>query len=172
MYRVPDKRYRRGWRYTPEGLHRRRVRRLWAGAVVVGLALLIASPHVAGPIVVVAIGAAVVWKIIRVKRPEQAPASWQTPYEVPAYGVPQDRPLGETRQREPIANEVKAAVWQRDGGRCRHCGISDHDAVASTGQHLAYDHIVPFSQNGANTVGNLQLLCTSCNSRKGNRFVG
>lgn len=82
------------------------------------------------------------------------------------------RPAGEVRQREPIRPEVKRAVWVRDGGRCQHCGITDRAAVAATGRHLAYDHIIPFSKNGADTAGNLQLLCTSCNSRKGNRFTG
>lgn len=65
------------------------------------------------------------------------------------------------RQREAIPREVKLAVWKRDGGRCVECG-SDFD--------LQYDHVIPFSMNGASTVQNLQLLCAPCNQSKGGRL--
>jgi 5-methylcytosine-specific restriction endonuclease McrA len=61
-------------------------------------------------------------------------------------------------RRESIAREVKLAVWQRDGGRCRDCG-SDFD--------LQYDHVIPLSMGGASSVQNLQLLCGDCNRAKG-----
>ena len=57
-----------------------------------------------------------------------------------------------------IPQEVKTAVWQRDGGRCRQCGAQ---------QYLEFDHIIPFSKGGASTVNNVQLLCRMCNSKKG-----
>jgi len=38
--------------------------------------------------------------------------------------------------------------------------------------HLHYDHIVPFSRNGTDTVNNIQLLCEPCNLAKGNRYTG
>jgi hypothetical protein len=62
------------------------------------------------------------------------------------------------RQRTPIARDVKQAVFTRDGGRCVECR-SDFD--------LQYDHVIPFSMGGADTVQNLQLLCSSCNQHKG-----
>jgi hypothetical protein len=65
------------------------------------------------------------------------------------------------RKRDPIPRDVKLAVWNRDEGRCVECG-SDFD--------LQYDHIIPFSMNGANTVENLQLLCARCNQHKGGRI--
>lgn len=46
----------------------------------------------------------------------------------------------------------------RDGGRCRQCG--------STAQ-LHFDHVIPISRGGANTVANIQLLCGACNRAKG-----
>ena len=57
-----------------------------------------------------------------------------------------------------IPQDVKAAVWQRDGGRCRRCGAQ---------QYLEFDHIIPVSKGGANTVNNVQLLCRMCNAKKG-----
>ena len=35
---------------------------------------------------------------------------------------------------------------------------------------LEYDHIIPYSKGGANTVKNLRLLCRTCNRLKGDRI--
>jgi len=60
-----------------------------------------------------------------------------------------------------IPQHVKAAVYQRDQGRCIQCG-SD--------QYLEFDHIIPWSKGGASSVDNLQLLCRGCNALKGDRL--
>lgn len=60
-----------------------------------------------------------------------------------------------------IPQAVKAAVWQRDNGKCAQCGASDY---------LEYDHIIPFSKGGATSTNNLQLLCRRCNLSKGDRL--
>lgn len=65
---------------------------------------------------------------------------------------------GETRH---IPQDVKVAVWQRDGGRCVQCGSDSY---------LEYDHIIPYSKGGASTVANLQLLCRNCNLQKRDRI--
>lgn len=67
-------------------------------------------------------------------------------------------PSSNTRQ---IPQHVKTAVWQRDGGRCVECGDM---------RSLEYDHNIPFSKGGANSINNIQLLCRSCNARKGSRI--
>jgi hypothetical protein len=64
-------------------------------------------------------------------------------------------------RREAIPRAVQREVWQRDGGRCVECG---------TKERLCFDHIVPFSRGGSNSVRNLQLLCEGCNGTKGNRI--
>ena len=61
-------------------------------------------------------------------------------------------------RRAPIPSDIKAAVWQRDGGRCVDCGAT---------RELEFDHVIPVSMGGAHTVRNLQLLCVSCNAAKG-----
>lgn len=45
-------------------------------------------------------------------------------------------------------------------GRCAHCGKSLKD-----GYHV--DHIEPIARGGSNAPENLQLLCPTCNKRKG-----
>jgi hypothetical protein len=60
--------------------------------------------------------------------------------------------------RQPIPPSVKQAVYVRDGGRCVTCGVD---------QQLEFDHVIPHSRGGADSVGNLQLLCLACNRSKG-----
>jgi hypothetical protein len=60
--------------------------------------------------------------------------------------------------RGAIPDDVKQLVWNRDGGRCRHCG---------SGAELQYDHVIPVALGGASTPENLQVLCGPCNRRKG-----
>jgi 5-methylcytosine-specific restriction endonuclease McrA len=69
--------------------------------------------------------------------------------------------VGAGGQRRPIPQSVKAAVWQRDGGRCAECGST---------VHLEFDHIIPVARGGADTERNLQLLCLDCNRRKSARI--
>ena len=63
-----------------------------------------------------------------------------------------------------IPQDVKTAVWQRDGGKCVHCGASGPGAC------LEYDHDIPHSKGGANTLSNVQLLCRKCNGEKGDKI--
>jgi len=65
-------------------------------------------------------------------------------------------------RRRQIPDEVKEDVWQRDGGRCVKCGATDY---------LEFDHVIPFSQGGANSEKNVQLLCRRCNLAKGGELV-
>lgn len=85
--------------------------------------------------------------------------------------VPDGRPLGEERKRSSIPKSVKQEVWRRDGGRCRKCGITDDESMNRTGEHLQYDHIWPWSLNGADSAGNIQLLCGTCNRAKSSNFL-
>ncbi len=74
---------------------------------------------------------------------------------IPAPGS--DAPVGE-RNTRVIPQDVRIKVSVRDGGKCRQCGSSED---------LHFDHVIPWSKGGANTVNNIQLLCGRCNRRKG-----
>ncbi len=65
------------------------------------------------------------------------------------------------RATRHIPQDVKRQVFQRDQGKCRQCGSR---------VHLEFDHEIPHSKGGANTVNNVQLLCRSCNLAKGDRI--
>lgn len=65
---------------------------------------------------------------------------------------------GKAHRRHSIPDEVKVAVWRRDGGRCVQCGSA---------ADLEYDHVIPVALGGSSTVRNLQLLCEPCNRSKG-----
>lgn len=63
-------------------------------------------------------------------------------------------------KKEPIPPEIRWAVWERDNFTCKHC---------ESRQNLSVDHILAESKGGTMTLENLQTLCKSCNSRKGDR---
>lgn len=66
------------------------------------------------------------------------------------------------RRREQIPDEVRIAVWERDGGRCVRCD-SDHE--------LQFDHIIPFARGGGINVENVQILCGDCNRAKSDSII-
>ena len=68
------------------------------------------------------------------------------------------------RSSRSIPQDVKIAVAVRDEGLCQHCGTSAGP--------MQYDHVIPYSVGGDNSVENIQLLCRRCNAAKSNRYVG
>lgn len=64
-------------------------------------------------------------------------------------------------QRNKMSESVRNAVWRRDRGQCTECGSREN---------LEYDHIIPVSKGGGNTVRNLELLCESCNRKKSDKI--
>ena len=68
------------------------------------------------------------------------------------------------KRRNQFAEErpdLMLALIERDGYQCRNC--SDQN-------DLAIDHIIPLSKGGNDDLSNLQILCKSCNSSKGDRL--
>lgn len=65
------------------------------------------------------------------------------------------------RPRTTPSTGLRARVLERDRFRCRRCGAS-----ADTGATIVIDHVVPVAAGGRTEQGNLQTLCTTCNSGK------
>lgn len=59
-----------------------------------------------------------------------------------------------------IPVELRWQVWERDNFTCLHCGAR---------RRLTVDHIIPESKGGTLELSNLQTLCGTCNSKKGDR---
>jgi len=55
--------------------------------------------------------------------------------------------------------------------RCPMCLRSWHEipAPAKGGEVITVDHVIPISRGGSNAIDNIQPLCYSCNSAKGDR---
>ena len=72
----------------------------------------------------------------------------------------QERILDKTNKQY---QERREQIIEQLGGVCSHphcnCTID-----------LQFDHIIPFSQGGSNNEQNIQILCSSCNMKKGNKI--
>lgn len=67
------------------------------------------------------------------------------------------------------------ALRKRDGDSCCYCGITMTFAPATGHQHIpdkaTVEHVLPISQGGTHTWGNVALACWRCNVRKQARTV-
>ena len=58
-------------------------------------------------------------------------------------------------------DELRDMFFNSYGKGCRYCDKK------MTLRNMVCDHIIPLAKNGNSTVDNLQLICKSCNTRKG-----
>ena len=59
-----------------------------------------------------------------------------------------------------VTRAQRARIFERDGYVCQRCPSKEH---------LCIDHIIPVSRGGNSLDDNLQVLCLSCNTKKGNK---
>ncbi|WP_136314433.1 HNH endonuclease [Actinomyces procaprae] len=70
-----------------------------------------------------------------------------------------------------LAATVKRRARAAGLTRCPRCGVELDWAVGLTPRSAEVDHIVPWAQGGTDELENLQILCRSCNLRKGDGKV-
>ena len=69
------------------------------------------------------------------------------------------------------SKNIKQVLYRRQQGRCAgHCG-RDGEGRQLDIDLFELDHIKPRSKGGADVDDNLQLLCTTCNRRKGSKTM-
>src|SRR5215831_3479295 len=64
------------------------------------------------------------------------------------------------------SSALRNALWLHQDGKCALCGCD----LSPGGWHA--DHVVPYSKGGATNVHEMQALCASCNTKKGNQMAG
>ena len=73
-----------------------------------------------------------------------------------------DKAVKERRRAEACRytarKDIRLMIFQRDGKVCKPCGSTTN---------LTLDHIIPVAKGGEDSPGNMQVLCRSCNSKKG-----
>lgn len=69
-----------------------------------------------------------------------------------------------SNQRKLMTKELRRQIMKKDHYTCRRCGKYMPDEV---GLHI--DHIIPVSKGGKTVASNLQVLCSRCNGKKGNK---
>ena len=71
-------------------------------------------------------------------------------------------------KREPLDQETRFYIFERDNFKCEYCGKSkkDDDDVI-----LHVDHINPVSNGGNNLLCNLVTSCSKCNMGKGAKIL-
>lgn len=103
----------------------------------------------------------------------------QSEYCSSECGIKRSRRIARSRRR---ALERGAAndnfdpldVLERDGWRCKFCGIKTPKMLRGTIEPNApeLDHIVPITKGGEHSARNTQCLCRSCNGDKSNNILG
>jgi 5-methylcytosine-specific restriction endonuclease McrA len=79
------------------------------------------------------------------------------------------RPAASGSRRVPMS--VRAAVWNRDGGRCSF--VADDGRRCESRNALEFDHVRPWALGGrSDIVENIRLLCRSHNLRLTRRRFG
>ena len=60
-----------------------------------------------------------------------------------------------------VTRTQRSRILERDGYACQQCGSTEN---------LCIDHVLPVSRGGSSVDENLQVLCLSCNTKKGNKI--
>lgn len=65
--------------------------------------------------------------------------------------------------------ELVAAIRSRDCDRCRYCAVLVSWKARRGKNAATYDHVIPVSKGGGNSLENVVVACRTCNTSKGDR---
>jgi hypothetical protein len=104
-------------------------------------------------------------KGISVEEQERMKSLYRESYEKIYGKIEEELDMGEEPESQKayrhIPSKVKNDVWNQDQMKCVKCGSQTN---------LHFDHIIPFSRGGGNTLKNIQILCSVCNLKKSNKI--
>ena len=83
--------------------------------------------------------------------------------------VEAERAIAKRRHAMNADPEFAKRVKDRDGNRCRYCGVLVNWRDRKGAMGGTYDHVLPIFQGGQETFDNLVVACRSCNVKKGAR---
>jgi 5-methylcytosine-specific restriction protein A len=84
--------------------------------------------------------------------------------------VPLARRHPRPRWKYPKWQRIAAIVRARCDYTCQVCGWRNPFPYPhAANRQMDIDHIIPRARGGTNDVDNLQLLCSTCNGKKGSR---
>ena len=61
-----------------------------------------------------------------------------------------------------IQRPSRSMIYRRDGNKCQYC---------SSTRNLTIDHVIPKCKGGEDIWENLVVSCSSCNTKKGDKFL-
>ena len=94
-----------------------------------------------------------------------AQKSARSPFRLLYLQKPKSERAAKAKTQRGIAARLRFAILERDGFRCRYCG------VVAAGRELQVDHIIPVSRGGLSTASNLATACIDCNGGKSAQLV-
>ena len=108
-------------------------------------------------------------ELMKLSDPEIYAAETSVTYDKKAL---ESLPLDKIREVDPtLEEELREGAFAKaktpSGYVCAHCGN-----VFPNRRYLNVDHIIPMNKGGLSVPENLQILCRTCNGKKGDQSEG
>lgn len=79
------------------------------------------------------------------------------------------------KKRKYLSGKIRRRIWEKFNKLCQSCGdetvLFGNTVSPFSPKPCAIDHIIPFSKGGECIESNFQLLCITCNSKKGDKIT-
>lgn len=73
-------------------------------------------------------------------------------------------------KKRHVPRAIRVTAYNRDGGKCRYCGVEvDLSAPGTPWLSAQADHVLPHSRGGKTVLANIWTACGPCNRSKSNK---